>query len=186
MLHFVYNEVGQDMSAEVPTMGKAMFLLVAFLVLGVVFILFKGSQVAVPIEGDSAAVEGPNVPDLRLNERASEAGDALKSGAKKAVTAANNALSDTKPSTYKFDREVVDVKIGEKAELRISRLGDMKALRVQLTPAPGSSITASGGEFRAGEASVFIYVEAKPGAQDASLTVRAGDFTKIVPVRVSK
>lgn len=167
-------------------MGKAMFLLVAILVLGVVFILYKGSKVAVPTEGDSAAIEAPSAPDLRLKERASEAGDALKSGAKKAVTAANNALNDTKPSTYKFDREVVDVKIGEKAELKITRAGDLKALQVEAVPAPGSSITASGGAFKSGENSAVVVVEAKPGAQDAGLTIRAGDFTKVIPVRVSK
>ena len=167
-------------------MGKAMFLLVAMLVLGVVFLLYKGSKVAAPTEGDTAAIEAPTMPDLRLKERASEAGDALKTGAKKAVTAANNALTDTKPSTYKFDREVIDVKIGAKSELNITRSGDLKALSVELIPAPGSSIAASGGEFKAGATSAVIVVEAKPSAQDAGLTVRAGEFTKVIPVRVSK
>lgn len=167
-------------------MGKAMFFLVAILVLGVVIILYKGSQVAVPVESDSTPIEGPSMPDLKLKERASAAGEAIKDGAKKAATAAG-ALKEVKPSIYKFDREIVEVRAGGTSELKITRSGgEMKAQTFELLPAPGSSITASGGAFKAGEASAVIVVEAKPGAQDAGLTVRTTDFTKVIPVRVSK
>src|SRR5690349_13675403 len=99
-------------------MGKAMLFLVVILVLGVAFILYKGSQVAVPTEANSTPIEAPSMPDLKVKERASAAGDARKEGAKKAAAAVSGE-KEIKPAIYKFDREVVEVKAGGKTEFKV-------------------------------------------------------------------
>ena len=162
-------------------MGKAMFLLVAFVVVFFCIILLKGSSVVAPSD-EPSGVELPSLPDINIKEKATAAGEKIKDGAKVLAHKAG-ALTETKPTALKLDREPIEVTPGRKSEVKVTRSGgELKAASLQLSPATGSKISAIGGVFKMGESETLIYVEALPGAQDASLTIKMGDSVKVVPV----
>src|SRR3954447_25935073 len=93
----------------------------------------------------------PSLPDIELKKNAAAAGEKIKEGAK-VLAHKSGALTEVKPYVLKLDREPVEILPGGKAEVKVSRSGgDMKALQLELIPAPGSKLAASGGEFKAGE-----------------------------------
>ncbi|HYG73822.1 MAG TPA: hypothetical protein VEK08_02220 [Planctomycetota bacterium] len=171
-------------------MGKAILILVVLLVGGVAFILFKGSQVAAPTETESVTETLPDasgasvLPGYDLKNKTSELTGKIKEDIKKA--AVSTGIS-TKELLLRFEREPLEIKAPGKAQVKVIRSGgDMKALKVEVIPAPGSALTGAATEFPANGTEATVHIEAAAGAHDASVTVRAGDATKILPVKVVK
>jgi len=171
--------------------GKAILFLIVIVVLGVGFVLFKGSQVAVPSAeeagGDSTESSGASIlPGYDLKNKTVELAGKIKVDVKNAAVS-TGAIN--KPLVLKFDREVLELKAGAKADVRVIRGGgDMaKALKLDVIAAPRSGLTAtSASEFPANSAAVVITITASADSQDSGVTVRTGEVSKVLPVKVIK
>jgi hypothetical protein len=163
--------------------AKAMVLLIAFVVIFFCIILFKGSSVVAPSD-EPSSIEMPSLPDLNIKDKAAAAGEKLKEGAKVLAHKAG-ALTEIKPLVLTVDRELIEVTPGKMTEVKVTRSGgELKAEKLELIPAPGSKLTASGGDFKAGEHDTVVFVESESGAQAAGLTIKSGTAVKVVPVRI--
>ena len=165
-------------------MGKAMLILVGMVVLGFAILLWMGLGIKAPT-ADSNGGFSPTIPDLpniNLKKNAEATADKITAGVR---IAAQQAGALTKPVELKLGKEVLEVKAGSTASLTVTRnAGDMKALKLELLPAPGSKMTASGGEYKEGETETTITVAAPADAHDASITIKTGDCVKLLPVSV--
>ena len=169
-------------------MGKAILFVVVLgiAVLGVV--LFMSSRAVAPTPDATASPSGDD--DLTSSANAlrgavAGAGRKVADGAKAAADKLSTAIG-TKVTGLKFTPDVVEVKAGGTAELKVTRIGgDMKAAKLELTPATSSGLKATGGEFKDGQAETTVTIAAPAGSRtDAGLTIKAGDITKVVPVKV--
>jgi hypothetical protein len=171
-------------------MGKAiLFLVVAGAAVVIAIVYMSGKAVAPPdakLPGsESSTGDELELPTNRLRSATADLGKQVADKAKAAAKTVGVAVGG-KITGLKFDREVVEVKAGGKAELKVTRSGgDMKATKLELVPAPGSGLKATGGEFKDGQEDTFVTVEAPAGAKtDAGLTIKGGEVTKVVPVKV--
>lgn len=171
-------------------MGKAILFLVVVAVAVIGAIVYTCSSAMAPAVGTreqaaSDSADETEQPANALRSATAQLGRQIKDKAKTAVGKAGALLED-KTTALKLDREVVEVKPGGKTEFKVTRTGGTKAARLELVPAPGSGLTATGGEFKDGQAQTTVIVQAPAGkaAQDAGLTIKAGDVVKVVPVKV--
>jgi|GEM_PF-5619798 len=180
-------------------MGKAMIILVLLVVGFFAVMLFMGSRVVAPADGDGGGFNTPEAPDIAgaakkgavmIKETAGKAASGAKEAAHKA-----GVMLDTSVKGLKSDRDVVEVKPGFKSDFKVTRLlkpdlkaADIRPFKLDIIPAPGSKLIVSGGEFKQGETETTVSVDAPIGAGDASLTIRSGENVKplIVAIKIIK
>lgn len=182
-------------------MGKAIIILVLLVAGGFAIVLYMGSRVVAPQDGDGGGFKAPELPDTKdIKDAARKAAEAAKeateraareakAAAEKAKAAAEKAglLDDKALKSLKLEKEPIEVMAGGRTEVKITRvMKDLPPLKLELAPADGSKIRASGGEFKQGQSETTITVEAEAGAHSASLTIKGSDGVKLtVPVRVN-
>ena len=166
-------------------MGKAMLFLVVIMVAGVGILLWLGLGVTAPTATSNGGFSPPTpvIPNLNLKEKAEAAGEKVATSVK---TAAQDAGVLLKGLELKFGKERLEVQAGTRAGIAVMRKGGdtTKPLTLELTPAPGSGLVATGGEFKANEIETTVIVEAPTGSHDASVSVKGGDTVKLLPVFV--
>jgi hypothetical protein len=168
-------------------MGKAiLFLVVVFIAVIVGVVFMTGKAIAPkPAQTDGATEIPGDLPDPAnaLRGATGDLSKEIKDTAKKATSAVVGA--GDKAVTLKLDRDVVEVKAGTAATIKVTRTGGTAAAKLELIPAPNSGLKASGGEFKDGDTETTVTIEVPAGMNaDAGVTVKLGDAVKVVPVKV--
>ena len=168
-------------------MTKALAVLFLLVVAGIGYLVWKGAGVVAPKGSmESLTDRDATAPDLGLEQKARDAANEVADKAKGAVNKAAELL-DNNVKSLKADKAVVEVKPGAKADVKITREGGaMKRLKLDMRIAADSKLTASGGEFKDGEAQATVTIEAQTGiTADSAITISAGEKAKLIlPVKV--
>jgi uncharacterized cupredoxin-like copper-binding protein len=194
-------------------MGKAILFLVVVFVAGMGVVIYKATRaVSKPTAvntSENANIDGEDLSGMNLSRELNAAGAEIRDKAAKTVDGVNTgeikdktvktvktaekvaekvaAAVKAPPLTLKLDRLAVELKEGGTAELKATRSGgDMKELMLELRLPTDSNITAGGGTFKANETEAKIVITAQPGAKNSSLTIKAGNVTRLVAVRIVK
>lgn len=87
-------------------------------------------------------------------------------------------------TSWKLDRSSIELEKGGRADVSITRSGDLSSRQFGLYASAGSNLVVSGGTCKAGEAVCSITVEAPEGASDGSIQVVGDGKTETLNVTV--
>jgi hypothetical protein len=168
-------------------MPKAMIFLALLVIAGVIALFYFGGRRLL----SDATTGQPKKESIQKKEtaKAAQPGDKLfDKAAQSAKNLASDAVKLVERPGIKLEVTLLPIVVeaGAPATVKITRSGgELKPLKLQFFPAPGSQLTVTGGEFAQGAAETTFTVEAVAAGRDASLTIQAGDEGKVtVPVQV--